>query len=451
MFARSKDVSRAILPVSLGAMLFIIPTILNGFPFIFPDSGDYLVLRPLLHRSPYYGLFITFFHLNHFIWLPIVMQCLVVSHLLWLMLQRVSGAASTGRFLVLALILTLATTLPFFTGFIMADIFTSILFLTMYLLAFHLPSLSRPLVIYLLLLDCVATSAHISHLTLGVSILILFSLLILISGERIVQRFKAIALLVVPIGAAGAAILLFNVVIFGAWSLSPAGQSFFMANLIQYGPARHYLQTACPAAGYKICAYVDILPETADDFLWSSGLFQKLGSFPGMQSEAAEIVRKTVETRPAEVVAMVGRNFSAGLLKHEPAAEFYSSFQVPSFAELMSVKFGPATRAAYENSAEMRDAIPHDLIRTIDQLATPLAFLALCAVALSAIGRRSSDTFMLATAVIFFILGNTLLCTTLSGVHDRYQARVTWLAMMALIMLGFGIWQRKATDRALSQ
>jgi hypothetical protein len=34
-------------------------------------------------------------------------------------------------------------------------------------------------------------------------------------------------------------------------------------------------------------------------------------------------------------------------------------------------------------------------------------------------------------------MGDTLLCTTISGVHDRYQARVVWLVVMAALICIF--------------
>jgi hypothetical protein len=55
-------------PVAIvaGAISLLVPALINGFPFVFPDSEDYLVFTPHLHRSPFYELFIFFFHLNHF-------------------------------------------------------------------------------------------------------------------------------------------------------------------------------------------------------------------------------------------------------------------------------------------------------------------------------------------------------------------------------------------------
>jgi len=37
--------------------------------------------------------------------------------------------------------------------------------------------------------------------------------------------------------------------------------------------------------------------------------------------------------------------------------------------------------------------------------------------------------------VVCAVLGDTLLCTAISSVHDRYQARVTWLIPMAVLLL----------------
>jgi hypothetical protein len=44
-------------------------------------------------------------------------------------------------------------------------------------------------------------------------------------------------------------------------------------------------------------------------------------------------------------------------------------------------------------------------------------------------------------------MGDTLLCTTISGVHDRYQARVAWLVVMAAVLCLF----RKAEGATISR
>jgi hypothetical protein len=424
-----------VVAILLGAWLFGIPAVLNGFPFIFPDSGDYLVLHPLLYRSPYYGLLITFFHWNRFIWLPIVMQCVVVSHLLWLLTRLVMGHPSPKSFLLLAGLLTAFSSLPFFTGFIMADIFTPVMFLIMYIIGFHYRSLPRQLLVYLFVLNCIATAAHISNLTLGIFLLVLFAFIVLITSKHSREHFKPLAVLTAPIAATAGAILLFNVVIFNSWSLSPAGQSFILANMIQYGPARHYLTDSCPGAGYRICTYLNQLPETANELLWSSGMYEKLGGFAGMQHEAKEIVTRTIQTRPLEVFELVLRNFATGLATHEPAAEFRPDYQVPAFPNLIDLKFGNRAAAAYKASAEMRDAIPHRLIKAIDDVTFPAAGFVVIAFTFAGRKRLAPETIALSIAVVGFVLADTLLCTAVSGVFDRYQARVTWLVVCVALLL----------------
>jgi len=63
-----------------------------------------------------------------------------------------------------------------------------------------------------------------------------------------------------------------------------------------------------------------------------------------------------------------------------------------------------------------------------------LAMLALSAHALSR--RRLDDLTLLAATVTFALLGNAVICAVISGPHDRYGARMVWIATFtALIAL----------------
>ncbi len=418
--------------VLIGAVLLSIPSVLNGFPFFFNDSGDYLVLHPQLYRSPFYGLLLTGVHMNRFIWGPVVMQCLVASHLVWLLLRYEIGTVSITSFLIVTAILTGVSSLPYFTGFLMPDVFTSIMFVCTYLLAFHFEAMSRPLRIYVFGLACFATSAHLSHWLIEGGFLVAI-VGIKAAAASPIGRERA-AILLAPIGVALSGFLLFNVVIFGTWSLSTAGPTFLMANLIEYGPARHYLREACPAAGYTMCSVIDELPETANQFLWETGLLARIGGFSGMKAEARQIVAETIRTRPGEVARMIGRNIIAGLFTHEMARELSPSASVPTLPDLIGMKFGPEARRAFMDSAEMRDAIPHRALGLIDDATLLLSFIVLSAAIASAWREARPDRVYLPTSVMAFVLSDTGVCTALSGVYDRYQARVTWLLVLAALI-----------------
>lgn len=425
--------------IAAGGVVLSIPALLNGFPFIFLDSGDYLIFTPHLFRSPYYGLFIYFFHLNHFIWAPVFAQGILAAGLIWLMIDLHVSRRTEAWFAALLLFLAVFSSLPCFTGFIMADIFTPLMFVLIYMIAFHAEKFSRLLLLFLLLIACVATAAHISNLTMAVAIMPLVLLLLTWCGAPLRRVTQRIGLLLIPTALTAVAVLLFNGIVFGQLSLAPAGQSFLMANLIEGGPARTYLHESCPQAGYKICAQLDELPATTDAFLWSSGLFQKLDGFEGMAQESAAIVRGTIQNYPGAVTRMVVNNFLAGLRTHEPAAEFRSKNKIGPVVELIREKFGNAEAGAYARSAEMRDTIPHDFIRKIDMIFVPIMFVLVVLGGLVAAWRGKRKTAALAVLIVAAVLGNTLLCTAVSGVHDRYQARVTWLLPMAAFFVLYSL------------
>jgi hypothetical protein len=61
--------------IGVGAIFFLIPVFINGFPLVFSDSVDYLVYTPHLYRSPFYAAFMSLFYRNLFIWTPISRVC----------------------------------------------------------------------------------------------------------------------------------------------------------------------------------------------------------------------------------------------------------------------------------------------------------------------------------------------------------------------------------------
>ena len=264
-------------PVAIvaGAISLLVPALINGFPFVFPDSQDYLVFTPHLNRSPFYGLFIFFVHLNHFIWAPVLVQAIIASHLIW-MLTRVHSAQPSYRWFALTVaVLCLFSSLPFFAGFIMADFFTAVMILCVYLVGFHLLELSRLERGYVVLLTCVAIAAHVSHLSLFLVLVGIVGALCL--AFRLPPRLTLfrVGLLLVPAILVALAIILNNLVIHRFSACFPSGQSFLLANMIEYGPARLYLEKACPTAGYKICTISDHLPRTAFELLFATDAYQE--------------------------------------------------------------------------------------------------------------------------------------------------------------------------------
>jgi hypothetical protein len=427
----------AVAAIAVATLAFLIPAFLNGFPFLYPDSGDYLVLTPQLYRSPFYSLFLLFAHMNRFIWNAVLVQALMLSWLLFILCRLYSSRPVT-TFLILVALLVPFSSAAYFASFIMADIMTPLMFLALYILAFHLSELSRFDRICVFLFACLAACSHIAHITMGVGLLALIAVLLALTGNSWRMVVRRVGLLSLPIVLSVAALLLNNAVIHCAFTLYPAGNSLLMANLIEAGPGRRYLHDACPEAGYKICQIVDRLPRTANQLLWG-GSYTALGGLRAMEDEAHTIVQATLWAYPEAVAAMVIQNFVSALHTHRPAYEFIPwTEEVPSMTALIDKKFGQEARDAYLGSAQSRGKVPRDLIGAIDDVAFPLSLLAFVWFSTIAVRRQMAEPASLAIIVACGFIGNALLTSAASGVFDRYQARLSWLFLAAGVL----VWAR---------
>jgi len=327
----------------------------------------------------------------------------------------------------MVIVLVCLSSLPFFVGFIMPDIFTAIMILVFYILGFHLSALSR-----------LEVAAHISHLTQALA---------LVSAIIIIQVFLRTpfrvaltrsTILSVPLVLSAIAILLNNIVVHHSVALFPAGQSFLLANMIEQGPARRYLQERCPATGYRICSFIDSMPRTANEVLWApDGAYQNLGGFEGMREEAKQIVMSTFLSRPWDVLQMAVHTVGLSFVTHAPGAELHSLGQSRDIwmVDVLTKKFGLSTVRAHEDSLQSQDAIPRALLQAVDSISFPIATVGLLISGIFAFRRGLQEATVLAILVPAAYAINNTLCAFASGISDRYQARVTWLFALAVMLI----------------
>jgi hypothetical protein len=442
-----------ILAVVFGAALFMLPAMLNGFPFLAPDSTRYLPHAVRLWYSPFYGWFIYLLHFDAFIWGVVVGQSLILSHLVFVVTKlHVPKSYRLPIFLGLALCLTAFSSLPYFSGLIMPDIFTAIMVLTLFILAFKFSQLRKAEKIYFFFLAFLSTSAHFSHLPIAVAIVAVAAILLFFLRQPWQKVGWRIAGLLVPVMLAAGAFFLTNLVIYGIAALSPAGPNFVLANMIEYGPARHYLQAACPAAGYKLCPYVNELPATANQFLWTPDFLLGRLDFVAEGKEASAIVAKTIETRPREVAHMFLETSFLALTSYAPATDLrlFERFEPEMNAAL--ARFGPETQIGWRESAEHRGAVPRAFLSKLQDVVLPLVMLGLVIGCILAYKRGSLELLALPLFVTSAFIINAVVCGVTSGVFDRYQARVSWLLVLSAIILWVGLLasQRRASSAPIS-
>jgi hypothetical protein len=412
------------------SILLCWPVALNGYPLVFADTANYLG-QALLHflgwnAPPFYSFFLLATHLGLTLFLPVIAQGLIAAHLVWRVLREF-GWRGPWPVLCACLLLSAATSLPWFVSLLTADVFTGLLVLALWLLAFG--RLGRWERIYLSLLAVGATAVHLSHLPLAIVLAVLGGGAAIWAGRRAgIAVFGRLAL--VP-AAAAAMLVSVNLIAHGSASLAPYGSVVLAARMLGDGTARDYLREACPTRRFQICPYLDQIGEGGSDFLWQRPVLdQHLGGGKAWAPEAKEIVHGTIAFAPFRVaeVALVNAVRQFGhLWLNEPLRPWLDA---PGPDALIS-RFFPGELAAFRGSAQVTGKLPgRAVVLAPVQLALAWAGLvALAALTLS--GRRTLGPWALCLFSLAAVLVNALVTAGLSGVEDRYEARIAWLMAFA--------------------
>ncbi|WP_338663747.1 hypothetical protein VQH23_00995 [Pararoseomonas sp. SCSIO 73927] len=453
---------RAFLSVLAGGLVLGWPAFLNGYPLLFSDSSAFLhqTMGPwMIWDKPYvYGPLIFPLHWHRLLWPVVIAQGLMLSHLLWLALRAFGGGASPGRHGLMVLVVTALTAAPFSVAIVMPDVFTPAMLLGALLLAFGRAALSRGEAAWVALLVALGTAAHLSHLpVLGALVVVA-----LLAGWRAAGRVA------VPLAAAVALLVVSNGLGHGRFSLSPYGATFFMARLVANGPAIRTIAARCPEAGWALCAFRgrlepygppacelrsqscprDLLP--SDIFLWEpsspvnrdeNGRNRDFGG-RALSGEAREIIGETLRREPLAVAWDAVRDSLAQLLSNRVG----DTLERRHIGESLPVQmrgFGPAEVARFEAGAQRRGVLP-GMVAPFLWVQGPVLLLGAAALAwLGWRGRRDRVVLGLALGIGVGILANAFATGALSGPHDRYGARLAWVAVAGAVLLAM----RAAAER----
>jgi hypothetical protein len=204
--------------------------------------------------------------------------------------------------------------------------------------------------------------------------------------------------------------------------------------MLQDGIVARYLRDHCPRHNFKLCPYRNELPPTADDFLWGNSMFNTLGRFQGMNDEMGYIALHSLADYPLwQAEAAIAA--AAEQLVHVATGEGSSGW-IPHTYGIIE-RYIPAQvapmRAARQQHWDINFA-PVNWIHVPVALASLLAVFAM--VGRAAWRRRLDDLTLLAATVSLAMLGNAVICGVISGPHDRYGARIVWIATFTVLLAG---------------
>jgi len=413
-------------------ILLVAPAIWNGYPLLQWDTGGYLArwyegyLVP--SRSTVFGLYL---HLgeNSSFWINLGIQALATFWILQLTL-RVIGMGEPARLLGIGAALAVTTALPWLASMLLTDIFTGLSVLALFVMVLHGDRVSN--VEKCALFFFVAFSASTHSATLAV----LLGLCCLGVIARPFLRWK------IPVSGllqgwlslvAGAGMLLSaNFALSGQLAWTPGGYGVTFGRMLQDGIVAQYLNDHCAREKYKLCPYRNELPDTADKFLWGSSMFNTLGRFKGLDDEMKVIVQRSLAEYPAwqaqAALAATARQLTmaaTGEGTNEWIGHTYGIIERYIPSQIKPMRAANQQRWRLDFTAINRLHVPVALTSML-LLAAIFAWRWWC--------RGFDDITLLAATATFAVLGNAFVCAVISGPHDRYGARLAWLATFVVLI-----------------
>jgi hypothetical protein len=413
-------------------LMLLAPALWNGYPLLQWDTGGYLArwyegyLVP--SRSTVFGLYLHFGEDSSF-WINLGIQALATLWLLHLTL-RVFGLMRPLRLAAVSVVLILATALPWLASMLLTDIFAGLAVLSLFILVRYGDQVSTPERLLLFAFTAFAAASHSATLTV---------LLGLVCVGWIVRPFQPARLPAsgllqgsLTIVAGAAMLLAANFALSGQLAWTPGGYGVSFGRMLQDGIVARYLRDHCGQQRLKLCPYRNELPPTGDDFLWGHSVFNKLGRFQGMNDEMGFIVLHSLAAYPAwqaEAAAVA----TAQQLVHVATGEGSDDWLPHTYGIIE--RYIPAQVAPMRAARQQHGGIDFTAINWIHVPVALLSILLVAAMLARDVGRRRLDDLTLLAGTVFLaLLGNAFVCGVISGPHDRYGARMTWIATFAVLI-----------------
>lgn len=413
-------------------LLMIAPAFWNGYPLLQWDTGGYLArwyegyLVP--SRSTVFGLYLHYGESFGF-WINLAVQSVATLWLLQLTL-RVLGLMQTFRFVAISLLLILSTALPWLASMLLTDIFAGLGVLSLFLLVVGGQRTSVLEKISLFVFAAFAAATHSATLGVLLGLCVAGWMARPLLGRRLPIAGLAQASLTIVAG--GLMLVSANHALSGKWAWTPGGYGVAFGRMMQDGIVARYLGDHCARETFKLCPYRNELPASADQFLWGKSMFNTLGRFEGMNDEMGYIVVHSLADYPAWQAGAALRAMGQQLL-HVATGEGTNGW-IPHTYGIID-RYIPAQVAPMRAARQQHWAVNFDDVNWLHvpvALASMLALVVLLALSLR--NRRFDDLTLLAATVVLALLGNAFICGVISGPHDRYGARMAWVATFVVLM-----------------
>ena len=417
----------------LATLVLAAPALWNGFPLLEHDTGGYLARwfegTLEVSRSTVYGLYLAALARPDF-WPATVLQAALTTWVVALAL-RVHGLG--GRPLVLlatVAALAVATALAIIASSLLTDIFAGLGVLALYLLVMRRTALAAWERGALSGLLAFAAATHSGTLAVLATLAATAMLAVLLRPDLVTRRGLGEGMAALALGAV--LLLGANYAVAGRLAWTPGGMALPFGRMLQDGLVARYLAEHCPDARLRLCRHRHELPTDADMFFWGESVFDRLGRFEGLHQEMRTIVLESLAAYPLQQLAAAASAAVRQLVMVKTGEGVDSStwHTYNMIAEFTPAAL-PAMRAARQQKGELDFA-------TVNRVHVPVALsamvLLLATIVLAAARVRFADLGPLAVTAAIALLLNAAVCGVLANPHDRYGARMAWIAALVVLM-----------------
>ncbi len=429
-------------------LLLLAPAFWNGYPLLQWDTGGYLArwyegyLVP--SRSTVFGIYLHVGETSDF-WLNLGIQTLATLWILQLTL-RVLDLARPVRLIAISLALIATTALPWLASMLLTDIFAGLSVLALFILILHGERISTLEKAVLFAFIAFSAATHSATLAVLLGLCCVGWMLRPWLGRRIPVAGLVQGSLTTVAGAA--MLLAANFALSGQLAWTPGGYGVAFGRMLQDGIVAQYLHDHCATEQLKLCPYRNELPPTADDFLWGNSMFNTLGRFKGLNDEMGTIVLRSLAEYP-EWQAKAALAATADQLVHVATGEGTNGW-IPHTYGIIE-RYIPKQVRPMHAARQQRG---HLDFTAVNRIHVPVALGSmLLVVILFGRGlwqRRLDDLTLLAGTVTLALLGNAFVCGVISGPHDRYGARMVWVATFVVLIAAVRAFARDEADDLFS-
>ena len=412
----------------------------NRYPVIFTDVGTYIRsgftgLVPV-DRPIFYGLFIRHISLAHSLWFVVLAQSILTIVIILLTLKKVFDAQFVyATTFIISLFLSLTTSISYVISHIMPDFFLALVFLGISNILFgkRLTILQKSFLSIIVIYGCMV---HLSNLLISLALLIVIIVLYLFDKKRKLIQLERnrLLLLISIVGAVWIIMPGINYFYGVGFKMSRTSNIFTMANFIQSGILRSYLDEYCDTINYPICESKDSLPANVSTFLWgqNSPLYKDCENMDtcwlSKDKEYGIIINDILAAPKYRRLALgvaLRKSFSQiihfGIDGREHIIEGHPSFWGIKNRISHDFNYYHASRQAYGR-------IEFQLLTTIQYVIVSLSLLFILVRLLKSkkvLMDNRVKSFILFTFCL--IMANSFVAGTFSIVANRYQNRIIWL------------------------